>query len=100
MARKSNIDAPWELHHNIIQGIERRSIFVDAQDYQNFIIRLGPFLTDSSTSGYFKIRSDEIKSQRRRKAVTRNRAVIRIIAIEKIGFSGAKGEGDVVKAPG
>jgi putative transposase len=52
MARKSRIDAPGALHHIIVRGIERRSIFVDAQDYQNFLERLGTILTDSSTGCY------------------------------------------------
>jgi REP element-mobilizing transposase RayT len=52
MARKSRIDAPGALHHIIIRGIERRSIFIDSQDYQNFLERLGDILTDSSTPCY------------------------------------------------
>ena len=63
MARKSRIDAPGALHHIIIRGIERRSICTDARDYQNFIERLGSIL------------SDEIKSQSRRRAAVRNRAL-------------------------
>jgi predicted XRE-type DNA-binding protein len=77
MARKSRIDAPGVLHNIIVRGIERRSIFVDAQDYENFIKRLGNILTD------------EIKSQSRRRVVARSRAVISIVAIEQMGFSGA-----------
>jgi hypothetical protein len=46
MARKSRIDAPGALHHIIVRGIERRSIFVDAQDYQNFLERSGHILKD------------------------------------------------------
>jgi predicted XRE-type DNA-binding protein len=72
MARKSRIDAPGAIHHIIVRGIERRSIFVDAQDYQNFLQRLGNLLTDSSTDCY-----------------ARSRAVISIVAIEQMGFSGA-----------
>ena len=52
MARKSRIDAPGALHHIIVRGIERRSIFADAQDYKNFLERLGNIITDSSTSCY------------------------------------------------
>jgi hypothetical protein len=37
MARKSLINAPWALHLVSVRGIERRSIFADAQDYQNFL---------------------------------------------------------------
>jgi putative transposase len=52
MARKSRIDAPGALHHIIIRGIERRSIFIDTPDYQNFLERLGDILTESSTPCY------------------------------------------------
>jgi predicted transcriptional regulator len=44
---------------------------------------------DSSTSGYFEIKSDEIKCQGLRRAVARSRAVISIVAIDQVGFSGA-----------
>jgi hypothetical protein len=49
MARKSRLDAPGALHHIIVRGIERRSIFFDGRDYQNFLERLGHFLTASAT---------------------------------------------------
>jgi putative transposase len=52
MARKSRIDAPGAVHHIIIRGIERSSIFIDSQDYQNILERLGDILTDSSTPCY------------------------------------------------
>jgi REP element-mobilizing transposase RayT len=52
MARKSRIDALGALHQIIVRGIERRSIFVDDQDYQNFLQRLGNLLTDSSIVCY------------------------------------------------
>lgn len=52
MARKSRIDAPGALHHIIIRGIERRSIFIDTSDYQNFLERLGDILADSSAPCY------------------------------------------------
>jgi hypothetical protein len=44
MARKSRINAPEALHYIIVCGIERWSIFVDAQDYQNFLERSGHIL--------------------------------------------------------
>ena len=77
IATKSRIDAPVALHHIIVRGIERRSIFVDAQDYENFLDRMGSIL------------SGEIKSQSRRRAVARSRAVISIVAIDQVGFNGA-----------
>ena len=77
MARKYRIDAPAALHNIIVKGIERRSMFVNAKYYENFLKRLGNILRD------------EIKSQSRRRTVARSRAVISIIAIEQMGFSGA-----------
>ncbi|MEN8807857.1 MAG: transposase [Desulfobacterales bacterium] len=52
MPRQARIDAPGALHHIIIRGIERRSIFKDAQDHQNFLECLGHILTDTSTPCY------------------------------------------------
>ena len=49
MPRKARIDAPGALHHIIIRGIERKPIFKDNRDYQNFIERLGNILTDTNT---------------------------------------------------
>jgi hypothetical protein len=46
MARKSRINAPGALHYIKVRGIERRSIFVVLQDYQNFLERLGHILKD------------------------------------------------------
>ena len=36
MPRKSRIDAPGALHHIIVRGIERRKLFVDDVDRNNF----------------------------------------------------------------
>jgi putative transposase len=50
MPRQARIDAPGALHHIIILGIERKPIFKDSPDYQDFLERLGSLLTDTSTS--------------------------------------------------
>jgi len=52
MPRKARIDAPGALHHIIIRGIERRKIFRDDTDRNNFLDRLGNILTESSTCCY------------------------------------------------
>ena len=39
MPRKSRIDASGALHHIIVWGIERRKIFLDDADRNNFIDR-------------------------------------------------------------
>ncbi len=46
MPRKARIDAPGALHHIIIRGIERRKIFRDNKDRDNFLDRLGNVLSD------------------------------------------------------
>ena len=49
MPRKARIDAPGALHHIIVRGIERRKIFYDNADRDNFLERLGSVLTETST---------------------------------------------------
>jgi len=50
MPRKARIDAPGALHHIVIRGIERKPIFKDEQDYNNFLNRMGRILKESSTA--------------------------------------------------
>jgi len=50
MPRRSRIDAPGALHHIIVRGIERKTIFEDDADRDNFLERLKNILTDSDTS--------------------------------------------------
>jgi putative transposase len=52
MPRKARIDAPGALHHIIARGIEKRKIFKDHADRQNFMVRLGEILRDSETPCY------------------------------------------------
>lgn len=52
MPRKARIDAPGALQHIIIRGIERRAIFRDKRDKENFLERLGTVLTETSTPCY------------------------------------------------
>jgi REP element-mobilizing transposase RayT len=49
MPRKARIDAPGALHHIIVRGIERRRIFSDDQDRENFVKRLDDIITDTET---------------------------------------------------
>ncbi len=48
MPRKARINAPGALHHIIVRGIERRRIFSDDQDRDNFVERLGDIVTAAS----------------------------------------------------
>jgi len=52
MPRKARIDAPGALHHIIIRGIEKRKIFEDDKDRNQFIKRLGNILTEAETPIY------------------------------------------------
>jgi len=52
MPRQSRIDAPGALNHIVIRGIERKAIFKDDLDYQNFLKRLGKIFLETSTSCY------------------------------------------------
>jgi len=47
MPRKARLDAPGALHHIIVRGIERRKIFRDDSDRDNFLNRIGGILRDS-----------------------------------------------------
>jgi putative transposase len=49
MPRKARIDAPGALHHIIVRGIERRKIFKDNTDRNNFLDRLGKVLSETGT---------------------------------------------------
>ena len=52
MPRKSRIDAPGALHHIIARGIERRKIFDDDVDRDEFLKRLGVVLSETDTLCY------------------------------------------------
>jgi len=47
MLRKARIDAPGTVHHIIIRGIERKPIFKDDFDRNNFLERLVKILTET-----------------------------------------------------
>jgi REP element-mobilizing transposase RayT len=49
MPRKARLDAPGALHHIIVRGIERRKIFRDDADREDFLERLGRILSASQT---------------------------------------------------
>lgn len=52
MPRLVCLDAPGILHHIMIRGIERRKIFRDAKDRENFLERLGNPLPETKTGCY------------------------------------------------
>ncbi|MFO7784133.1 MAG: transposase, partial [Desulfatiglandales bacterium] len=52
MPRKARIDAPGALHHVITRGIERRIIFTDNADCDDFLERLEIIVSETNTSCY------------------------------------------------
>ena len=52
MPRMSRLDTPGLLHHIIIRGIERRKIFNDNKDREDFIERLSILLPKTKTQCY------------------------------------------------
>jgi REP element-mobilizing transposase RayT len=52
MPRLARLDAPGVVHHIIIRGIERRKIFRDNRDRENFLERLGNLLLETKTGCY------------------------------------------------
>ena len=52
MPRQARIDAPGALYHIIARGIERRNIFYDEKDRDDFLHRLGEIVTQSKTRCY------------------------------------------------
>ena len=49
MPRQARLDAPGTLHHVMIRGIERKSIFRDDQDRKDFVARLGNLANQTDT---------------------------------------------------
>lgn len=52
MPRHARIDAPGLLQHVIVRGIEKRSIFLDDQDREDFLSRLRGLLPETGTDCY------------------------------------------------
>jgi len=52
MPRKTRLDAPGALHHIVVRGIERRKIFRDDSDRDDFLERLSVILGESRTPCY------------------------------------------------
>jgi len=52
MPREARLDAPSVLHHIMIRGIERRKIFRDKKDREDFLQRLAKLLPETKTACY------------------------------------------------
>ena len=49
MPLQARLDAPGNLHHVMIQGIEGKGIFRDTQDGKDFVTRLGDLSKETGT---------------------------------------------------
>ena len=52
MPRQARLDAPGALRHIMIRGIERRKIFLNDRDREDFLERLSKLLPQSETACY------------------------------------------------
>jgi len=52
MPRHARIDLPGLLHHVIVRGIEKRSVFLDDQDREEFLSRFSLLLAETETDCY------------------------------------------------
>ena len=52
MPRQARLDAPGVLHHIMIRGIERRKIFINKRDREDFLERLSKLLPQTETTCY------------------------------------------------
>ena len=52
MPRQARIDAPGALHHIVLRGIERKAIFKDDTDREDFLERLSGLLQENPTPCY------------------------------------------------
>jgi putative transposase len=50
MPRQARLDVPGALHHIMVRGINKSDIFLDDQDRQRFLERLGVIITDAKSS--------------------------------------------------
>jgi putative transposase len=52
MPRSGRLDAPGVLHHIMLRGIERRNIFRDSTDREEFLGRLAKLVPETQTACY------------------------------------------------
>ena len=87
----ARLDAPGVLHHIIIWGIERRNIFRDNKDRDNFIDRLSDFgkKVSESRKGYLSYvkKGEKIYSKGRRKVQVEARDLLCYWAVRELGIS-------------
>ncbi len=65
MPRQARIDAPGGLHHIVVRGIERRAIFEDEKDREDFLERLSGLIQETATPCYaWALMTNHVRSDR------------------------------------
>ncbi len=97
MPRLARLDAPGILHHVMGRGIERKKIFINDTDRNDFIDRLAAIVEEGAMDVYawvlmpnhYSISLVELRSGSRRREATIARGSISWIAVRELGYSGA-----------
>ena len=99
MPRQARIDAPGVLHHVIIRGIERKRIFTDDRDRQDFLERLSGLFEEKTTPcyawalmnnyGHLLLRTGTVAIASKRQEAAHARAVVSHIATQGLSISGS-----------
>jgi hypothetical protein len=84
MPRLARLDAPGILHHVMGRGIERKKIFINDTDRNDFIDALAQQVCKK-----YSISLSELRSGSRRRNAAKARGSISWIAVRELGYSGA-----------
>jgi len=98
MPRQARIDIPGYLYHVMARGIERRRIFIDKRDYEDFLSRLEKALEISKVSPeelvkqviMGRVRREEIFSRSQVRQVVKARALYCYLAKERGRMNGGQ----------
>ena len=90
MPRLARLDSPGVLHHVIIRGIERRGIFRESKDQDDFLARFEDLIpkTKMACYGWVLIANpDDIFSKRKQPKKVKVRGLLCFWAIRELGIS-------------
>ncbi|MCK4390683.1 MAG: hypothetical protein KAV83_10680 [Desulfobacterales bacterium] len=98
MPRQARIDAPSALQHVIVRGIERRAIFRDNLDKENFVKRLGVIVLETSTacyawallSNHYGIETDYLRTASKKPDIVTARSVLCYLMVRKLKVNGTE----------
>lgn len=88
MPRAARLDAPGVLHHIMIRGIERRKIFLNEKDHEDFLERLSILLPETKTACYaWSLMPNHAHFLFRTGAVPISRLMRRLLTGYAVGFN-------------